>query len=124
MKENKNIKILIIEDEAISAMVFCKELEDYGYHICKPAATGEDAVQIAKEEKPDFILADIHLAGKKNGIETVKKILIRNKANIIFVTGYSSQEMTNKIAEFKNAKLLIKPVKTRQIVAIINSMLE
>ncbi len=70
--ENKAKILLIVEDNPVNAELSMDVLEAAGYS-CIHTAKGEDAIEIAKKEKPDLVLMDIQLPGM-NGI-TATKIL-------------------------------------------------
>ena len=68
----KQIRILIVEDEAIIANDIKMTLEKFGYIIIDIAKSGETALQIVKESIPDLVLVDIQLEGKLNGIDIIQ----------------------------------------------------
>ena len=55
-------KILVVEDERITAEDIKAGLEFDGYQVPVICSSGEDAVQKAGKIKPDLVLMDIHLA--------------------------------------------------------------
>lgn len=118
---DKVIKILIVEDEVISAMYLQAQLRLLGYEICKKVVTGEDAVKLALFEKPDVILIDIRLAGKLDGIQTVKDILSFYQPLIIFMTGYQDEELIARAQKLTNCQILIKPFEIDDINKIIQA---
>ncbi len=65
-------KILIADDETNIRELLLITLEDAGYKILT-AQDGEEALKIAREEKPDLILLDIVMS-KMNGYDVCKKI--------------------------------------------------
>ncbi|HNY12905.1 MAG TPA: response regulator, partial [Candidatus Wallbacteria bacterium] len=71
---DKTISVLIVEDEAFSALYLEDALSIAGYTICDTVATGEGAVAIAENKTPDIILMDIRLAGEIDGIEAASRI--------------------------------------------------
>ena len=58
-------RILVVEDEAVVAENLEKVITDCGYEVVGRAASADDAVNAAIELKPDLILMDIVLRGKK-----------------------------------------------------------
>ena len=56
-------KILVIEDESITALEIQTKLESWGYGVIGLAGSGEEAIQLANEKGTDLILADIVLRG-------------------------------------------------------------
>lgn len=121
---NKNISILIVEDEYLIALRMKKELESRGYTICNTTAKGEAAVEIVRAKHPNIVLMDINLQGEMNGIEAADKILSFSKTSIIFVTGYHVNELRLRAGILKPAGYFIKPVNITEITSTINSIQE
>jgi DNA-binding response OmpR family regulator len=73
MTETQNSKtpetLMIVEDEALVAMVLRDELQDAGYKVLDLTDRHAEAVAVARAEKPDLALVNIHLAGGDDGIE-------------------------------------------------------
>ncbi|MGC9521928.1 MAG: response regulator [Anaerolineae bacterium] len=107
---NDKAKILIVEDEAMVAIVMRWTLERLGYEVCGTVATGDEAVQSAHDDQPDLILMDVHLPGAMNGIEAAKTIATARDVPFIFFTGYSDTEVAKLAAPLEPAACLMKPV--------------
>ena len=73
-------KILVVEDEGISAIEIQESLESLGYYVPAIAKSGNEAIQEAFAIKPDLILMDITLQGDMDGIDaaTIIKSFIFN----------------------------------------------
>ena len=56
------LRVLIVEDEALSAMLLQSYLEDVGHEVVGWATTAEEAVKLFKECAPDLAFVDLHLA--------------------------------------------------------------
>ena len=67
--ENYVYKILVVEDEAITALNLKMDLESLGYEVIGTVDNGADAISIALEKFPDFVMMDIRLKGDVSGIE-------------------------------------------------------
>lgn len=93
-----NEKILIVEDEALSAMDLKNKLEDLNYEVIKIVDNGKEAINITRDLKPDLVLMDIGLKGDMTGIEAGEKILDLN-IFLIYLTGSADSET------FENANL-------------------
>ena len=61
--------LMIVEDEALIAMVLRDELETAGYYVLDLTDRHADALELAKAFKPDLALVNIRLAGRDDGIE-------------------------------------------------------
>jgi len=117
------MKILVVEDEAISALLLNIYLESLGYDIGEAVATGEEAVLKANEVRPDIVLMDIQLAGEMNGIDAAREIILRNKNTVIaFLTAYSDEETIARAKKLAPVAYLIKPFEMVELKNIIDSI--
>ncbi len=115
-------KILIVEDEALIAMHIFNQLKKIGYAVAEPVATGERAVEVARETDPDVIIMDIHLAGSLDGIEAARRILEFRDMPIVFITGYSNPEDMQRAFELKPVAYLNKPLRIFELVSVLDSI--
>lgn len=115
----QKIKILLVEDEALIALLLKRNLELLGWEVGNPVATGETAIQRVKDELPDVVLMDIRLVGKMNGIEAAREIRVFSHIPIIFMTGYSDSELKVQAEALHAAAYLIKPVTPEQIEPVL-----
>ncbi len=104
------IKVLIVEDEIITAMHLRMDLQGMGYEVCSFAATGQKAIEIAEKEKPDVIIMDIKLQGEMNGIETAKEISSRFGIHSIFISGFTYEYIKKEFGSNEIIEYLSKPV--------------
>jgi len=108
-------KILIVEDEAVTAMELEETLKRKGYSITGIATTGNDAIRIAKEKWPDVILMDIHLKGPIDGIETADQINLFYEIPVIFLTAYSDDLTMSRAIKTKSHSFLLKPFNEKEL---------
>ena len=71
MADQKKKKILIVEDEEILSEMYQDSFAREGFEVVT-AATGQEAVDVAKAEKPDFVLLDMILPSE-DGIYFLKE---------------------------------------------------
>lgn len=81
-----NLKILIIEDEAIIGMLLSEVLIGMGHSVIGVVGTESAAVTLAAEYLPDFLIVDAGLT-TGNGISAVDNILATRFVPHIFTTG-------------------------------------
>jgi PAS domain S-box-containing protein len=84
-------KILVVEDERITAEDIKSGLENAGYNVPAMVSTGEDAVDKAGKLRPDLVLMDIKLKGKIDGIEAAGQIKLRYNIPVIYLSAYSDE---------------------------------
>lgn len=118
------IKILIVEDEAIVAMEIEHRLTMLGYDICDVSSSGEKAIILAEEHKPDLVLMDIKLKGNMNGLIAAR--IIKEKYNIpsVFVTANSDQNTIKQIDELLHFEYLFKPIEEDKLKVAIKKTIE
>ena len=70
--DNKNIKVLVVDDEADFRRLMTFWLDSKGYSVVV-ASDGKSAIQLVKEEKPDVVFMDLKMP-VMDGIEAIKRI--------------------------------------------------
>ena len=113
-------RVLIVEDESLTAMALASYLQGIGYKVLGLSATGEDAVLKAKTVRPDIIFMDVRLAGKMDGIEAAEIIARAEPVSIVFMTGYSTQAVIERAAAHAPAGYLVKPIDFSDINGILS----
>jgi CheY-like chemotaxis protein len=121
MKNSAGIRILLVEDEAITALALANALRSMGYQVCTPVATGEKAIEILTLKPVDVVLMDICLAGRLNGIETARRMMNAGHRSIIFITSYSCGALYEQAHALGPSAIIIKPVKTANLKNAIDS---
>ena len=84
-------KVLIVEDEGILSMEMSQSLTSMGYEVIDVAVTGENAVELVDEKRPDLVLMDIQLAGELDGIQAAEMINSRHNIPIIYISGHTDE---------------------------------
>ncbi len=96
IQRSAGARILIIEDEAIIAMNIAAVVRSCGHTVVATAARKDRAIELAREHRPNLVLADVQLQDGRDGIEAVREILRSVKAPVIFVTGYPERLLTGE----------------------------
>src|SRR5690348_5212564 len=107
----KNKTILIVEDNELNMKLFHDLLEAHGYHILQ-TRDGMEALQIARDHKPDLILMDIQLP-EVSGLQVTKWIKQDNMLKhipVVAVTAFAMKGDEEKIREGGCEAYLAKPI--------------
>ena len=120
----ESYSILVVEDEALIAMSIEMTLQRYGFQVAGILATGEEAIDLVRISPPDLALLDINCAGKINGIETARLIQDIADIPIIFLTGYSHEDLRLKAMEVNPAGYFVKPISFASLITAIKMALE
>jgi CheY-like chemotaxis protein len=108
-------RILIVEDELIVAEDLKMTLDTLGYDVVGISATGEEAIALAVEKRPDIILMDIMLAGEMDGITTAGKIRAQFDIPIIYVTAYADETLVSRAKLTEPFGYIVKPFNEREV---------
>ena len=103
------VKILVVDDENETCALLERYLTKKGYQAFT-ATSGEDAVRIVKEEKPNIVLLDIRMPGM-GGVETLKKIKeIDKEIGVIMITAVKEEETAKETLKLGAYDYITKPM--------------
>jgi PAS domain S-box-containing protein len=107
--------ILIVEDGALIADDLKRRLERSGYTITGIAATGIDAINMAREQRPNLILMDIRLRGAMDGIEAAEAIHQQFDIPIVYLTAHTDPETIARAKQTCPYGYIVKPFGTTDV---------
>lgn len=111
------IKVLIIEDELISATDLSNNLRKHFFKITGIARNLAQVVEKQNVEKADVALIDIFLQDSNhNGLEIARFLKENYKCSLIFLTAYSDQNTFNTAKDLNPVAFLGKPFKINELV--------
>jgi CheY-like chemotaxis protein len=99
--------VMIIEDQSMIALDLSNIIEDLGHRVVRIAATRDEAIAAAEEQRPSLILADVQLADDSSGIDAVNDIIKDKNVPVVFVTAYPERLLRE--AHGKPAFIITKP---------------
>jgi response regulator RpfG family c-di-GMP phosphodiesterase len=108
-------RIMVVEDERITAEIIKIALQKLGYSVSSVVASGEQAIIKAKEERPDLILMDIVLQGEMDGIEAAQQIRLQNNIPVIYLSSYSEEELIQRAKVTEPYAYILKPFNEREL---------
>lgn len=121
IEEQTRARVLIIEDEPIIAMDLESIVRSLGHEVISVAETHQQAVDLARKNRPDLILADIQLADDSSGIEAIREILAERIVPTIFITAFPERLLT--VARPEPTFLITKPFRRSSVVTAISQAL-
>jgi len=113
------MRILIVEDEFITARDLQEIVVKCGHECVGKANTYEKALNIIKIEEPEIALIDISLKGHKDGIHFARTLREEFNIIIIFVTAYADPKTLLRIKAVKPNGFVVKPFTLESIFAAI-----
>ena len=111
-------KILVVEDDFITAMEIKRLLETSGYQPYS-ASSSDDALKKSVEIKPDLILMDVRIKGKNDGIKTTQKIKKLIDVPVIYLTAYTDHQLVESIKLTRPVACILKPFESNELLSNI-----
>ena len=127
------LKILIVDDMAVSRLILKKILLKEGYEVAGEAEDVTDAVSKYKSLQPDIVLMDIGLPGKidmvkkeilkTGGITAIKEIIKLNRdARIIACSAMNFKEIVMEVLSSGAKDYILKPVEPKKLIEAIKKI--
>src|SRR5664279_6566958 len=113
------LKIGIVEDELVIARTIVSTLDELGYSHGGPAINYTEAMEMLVNDKPDLLLLDIQLSGRKDGIDVAQKINELYQLPFIFLTANSDAETIDRAKKVKPHAYIVKPFTKEELFAAI-----
>src|SRR5579862_5325421 len=118
---NKQMKILIIEDEANIAQVLRLYLEQSNYTVLV-ASDGVAGLELHAREHPDLVILDLMLPAL-DGMEVCRRIRAWANTPILMLTARQSEEDRIAGLELGADDYLVKPFSPREVVSRVKAIL-
>jgi PAS domain S-box-containing protein len=121
--------LLIVDDEAIIATDLEDRLVGNGYEVVGIATSGEKAVRLAGELRPDLVVMDIVMPGRLDGIQAAAAIRKDYGIPVVFLTAHTDEKFMNRAKAVGPLGYILKPFNEAQMyatleIALHNSLLE
>lgn len=107
--DSRKRRILIVEDEPLTALALEILVRGMGFDVCGTADSAPDAIKIADREHPDLALMDIRLRGPVDGIQAAGELVTRFGIRSVFVSAHSDSVSRQRIESVRPLGFIVKP---------------
>ncbi|MGJ3241096.1 MAG: response regulator [Anaerolineae bacterium] len=116
----RTIRILIADDHSVVRAGLRSLLEHQGhFRVIAEAGTGEDAIQLAKEHRPDVAVLDIRMPGV-SGIEACRQIIDSvPTCKVVMLTSYAEDELLMAAIQAGASGYVLKRIGDNELVQAI-----
>jgi response regulator NasT len=114
------MRVLVAEDETIIRLDLRDLLERSGFEVCAEAKDGEEAVELARSQRPDVAIMDVKMP-KLDGIEAARRILDERPIPIVMLTAYGQDELVSRAVEAGVFGYLVKPFREQDLLPAIRT---
>lgn len=104
------MRVLIADDDPIIRLDLKQMLENLDYSVVAEAGDGKQAVDLAREVRPDICILDVKMP-VMDGIDAVTQISEEGIAPAILLTAYSDRELVDRAKAAGVFAYLVKPFK-------------
>ena len=108
------MRVLIAEDEALIRMDLREMLAEEGHDVVGEARDGVEAVELARELRPDVVFMDVKMP-RKDGITAACEIGEESIAPVVMVTAFSQQSYVEDACAAGAMAYIVKPFTKRDI---------
>ena len=109
-------RVVIVEDDYLIADFLAQLCGDFGMEVVGKAFNAAEAMKVIEETTPDYILMDVRLQGKRDGVDIANAVHAkRPNVKIIFITGSNEPPTLDRIQEDDPYKILIKPIDPEEL---------
>jgi len=112
-------RILIVEDERITAEDLRDILTDLGYTVTASVSSGAEAIARAEETTPDLALMDIRIKGQMDGTETARILRERFNIPVIYLTAHADTATVARAKDAEPLGYITKPFQEAELHASI-----
>jgi AmiR/NasT family two-component response regulator len=113
------LRALIVEDEILIAEELRERLSRLGFSVIGAVDSADEGVAIATRERPDLVLMDIRLKGKKDGIDAASEIRKQVDLAIVYPTAYSDRLTVERVKKTEHDGFILKPFHRHELQSTI-----
>jgi response regulator NasT len=101
-------RVLIAEDEALIRMDLNEMLTEEGYQVIGEAGDGQQAIELAREHRPDVVILDVKMP-VLDGLSAAEQIVAEAIAPVVMLTAFSQRELVERAVDAGAMAYVVKP---------------
>jgi DNA-binding NarL/FixJ family response regulator len=117
-------RILIVEDDYLISTDMETELSAAGFEIVGVATSAEEAIDAARQRKPDLVVMDIRLEGERDGVDAAVEIFNATGIRSLFASAYHNAETQRRAEAAAPLGWVAKPYTMRSLVEAVRRALQ
>jgi CheY-like chemotaxis protein len=120
---NSPARVIIVEDESITALALARQLRRLGYEVVALASSGPQAIECALTRGPDVVLMDIRLQGTMDGIGAARHIQASAPIPVVYMSANADAPAVDRIQAAQPAGFVPKPIHYPTLHALLQRVL-
>jgi AmiR/NasT family two-component response regulator len=114
----ERVRVIVADDESLIRMDLREMLTNLGYLVIGEVGDGRSMVNLARELRPDVVIADIKMPDM-DGIEAARVLTAEKIAPVILLTAYGQRELVERAKEAGVVGYLVKPFQENDLAPAI-----
>lgn len=124
MKTATPVNILVVDDDAATRDLLHEILSAEGYRVLT-SGSGEDALEVGRQECFDVIISDMRLGPNLGGLDVLRAYkAVQPESEVILITAFGSMETAIEAVKAGAFDYLSKPFKLEQVLLVVVRALE
>lgn len=115
-------RILVVDDDRLVLATVTNGLAQAGFEVID-ADNGDEAILLARQQRPDLALLDIRMEGK-SGFDVAEYLRDVTRTPFMFLSAFADEPTRAKVAELGAVAYLVKPLEVGQIVPQVQAALD
>ncbi len=112
--ETKKHRIVVAEDEALIRMDLTEMLVEAGHEVVGQASDGAQAVELARELRPDLVVMDVKMP-VMDGLTAAEIVGREGLAAVVMLTAFSDSTLVERAAEAGVMSYVVKPFASHDV---------
>lgn len=122
MPDNKDISVLIVDDNDITRETLRVILRHEVYTVAGEAYDGESALEMATRLRPDIILLDVVMP-KVSGIEALRNIrMVMTDVKVLMVSANQDKEVVAEATQLGISGYILKPFNAKKVLYMMQEL--
>ena len=109
---------MIAEDEAIVRLDLREILEEQGFDVVGETGRGDEAVELARQHRPDLVILDIKMPGL-DGLSAASEINVDRASAVLILTAFSQRNLIEQARDAGALAYLVKPFQQDELLPAI-----
>jgi sigma-B regulation protein RsbU (phosphoserine phosphatase) len=114
-------RVVIVEDEDAARTATRRYLQYCGHEVAA-AATVDESLAKAELLRPEVLVCDWKLAGRRDGIDVARVLRQRFDLSVIFITAYALADLRRQAADLGTVSCLRKPISLDTLAALLDAV--
>ncbi len=115
-EQSQPVRVIVADDETLIRMNLRETLVGLGYLVVGEASNGDEAIKLAREQKPDVVIMDIKMPPGMDGIAAARLLTAEKIAPVLLLTAYNDRELVAQAKEAGVVGYLVKPFREADLV--------